>query len=189
MGYEVAQTPYSNDKGKDIILWKDGKKYLVECKKYSAANTIGREPLQKFFAAIIEEGAELGYFVTTSDYKPTAVSYARDIKKIELINCTILTSMMSAVFPERMGASEISIMCGECGDIVLFQNNAAENALCHNGHFVKNDFDFAMLSGKYLTDAKRCKKCGRKMRIVTGYRGKFLGCRGYPNCRSTQKYE
>lgn len=31
LGYSVKQTPFSNDKGKDAILIKDGQKFIVEC--------------------------------------------------------------------------------------------------------------------------------------------------------------
>ncbi len=42
LGYEVIQTPFSNDGGKDAIARKDGKKYLIECKRYAPGNSIGR---------------------------------------------------------------------------------------------------------------------------------------------------
>jgi len=65
LGYEVSQTPYSNDRGKDAILFKGGDKYLVECKKYGHKNRVGRPHLQKFYAAIQEEEAVRGFFITT----------------------------------------------------------------------------------------------------------------------------
>jgi hypothetical protein len=34
MGFAVQQTPKVNDRGRDAILIKDGKKFLLECKKY-----------------------------------------------------------------------------------------------------------------------------------------------------------
>ncbi|HEY7530307.1 MAG TPA: type I DNA topoisomerase [Gemmatimonadota bacterium] len=39
--------------------------------------------------------------------------------------------------------------------------------------------------GVFSTD-KRCEKCGRPMIIKWTKRGPFLGCSGYPECRSTQ---
>src|SRR5579871_4525146 len=46
LGYRVEQTPYSNDGGKDAIAYKDGKKHLIECKRYAPNRSIGRRDLQ-----------------------------------------------------------------------------------------------------------------------------------------------
>lgn len=73
LGYEVTQTPYSNDRGKDAIAWKDGKKYLIECKHYEAANVIGRRDLQIFVAAMKEENAEAGFYINTGRFAKTAI--------------------------------------------------------------------------------------------------------------------
>lgn len=45
LGYDVKQTPYTNDQGKDAIIFKDGKKSLIECKRYSPENKVGRPML------------------------------------------------------------------------------------------------------------------------------------------------
>jgi hypothetical protein len=34
LGYSVEQTPYSNDYGRDAIMMRDGRKALLECKRY-----------------------------------------------------------------------------------------------------------------------------------------------------------
>jgi restriction system protein len=70
----VKQTPYSSDGGKDAIAMKDGKKVLIECKRYEK-DLIGRPALQKFYAAIMEEKAAKGIFVTTSGFARTALEY------------------------------------------------------------------------------------------------------------------
>jgi restriction system protein len=189
LGYSVKQTPYSNDKGKDIILKRDGKKYLVECKRYDFANTIGREHLQKFFAAIVEEKAEKGFFVTTSDYKSTAIQYAKDIGKIELVNGSKLVLMMREVYPSQFESNLVSIMCRECGDVVSFAfGSGGSDKACSRGHLVRNDFDEEVLSPKYLTHAKYCVKCGKPMRLVNWKGKQFWGCSGYPRCRSYQRH-
>jgi restriction system protein len=189
LGYDVKQTPYSNDKGKDIILKKDGRKYLVECKRYHFENTIGREALQKFFAAIIEEKAEKGFFVTTSDFKSTSIKYANDIKKIDLINGNKLILMMREIYPENYNSNLVKIMCKECGDIVnfTFKNNDTSKS-CKNGHSVQNDFDAEILSPKYLTNYKYCVKCGKPMKLVNWKKKYFWGCSNYPRCSSYQRY-
>ncbi|MHB8580661.1 MAG: restriction endonuclease [Ignavibacteriaceae bacterium] len=189
LGYEVKQTPYSNDRGKDIILKKNNTKYLVECKRYGLENTIGREILQKFFAAIIEEKAEKGFVVTTSDFKSTAIKYAQDIGKIELINGSRLVLMMRDLYPENFDSNIVKIMCGKCGEVVNFSfNESANNKQCKNGHIVSYDFDKEILSPEYLTYNKYCVKCGKPMKLVSYRYKKFWGCSDYPRCKSYQKF-
>jgi HJR/Mrr/RecB family endonuclease len=188
LGYLVKQTPYSNDRGKDIILKIDNKKYLVECKKYNFQYTIGREALQKFFAAIIEENADKGFFITTSDFKSTAVQYAKDIKKIELINGNQLIAIMREVYPDNYSLNIIKAMCKECGDVVEFSlNDGDKEKSCKNGHKVINDFDTKALSLKYLSGDKFCIKCGKPMKLVNWKGKRFWGCSDYPRCRSYQR--
>ena len=62
LGYSVEQTPYVNDQGRDAILHKDGSKFLVECKRYKAHNTVGRPEIQKFHSAVMVENATKGFF-------------------------------------------------------------------------------------------------------------------------------
>jgi hypothetical protein len=61
LGYDVQQTPYSNDYGRDAILRKDGEKHVVQCKRYSKANTVGRPELQNFHGVIRDEKAVSGF--------------------------------------------------------------------------------------------------------------------------------
>lgn len=137
-GYKATQTPYSNDMGKDIILEKKGEKYLVECKRYNKANTIGRPPLQKFYAAIIEEQAICGFFITTSDFNNNAISYAID-KNIRLINGKELLSLMQGVYPNPSKHGQI--MCKQCGNVIEFRYwQDVHQKNCSNGHIVINPF-------------------------------------------------
>lgn len=46
----------------------------------------------------------------------------------------------------------------------------------------------AILKNKKGNTINICPKCGGYMRIVRGWRGPFLGCSNYPNCRSTRNY-
>ncbi len=68
LGYFVNMTPASNDRGKDAIMYLEGYKYLLECKKYGDGKLVGRPELMKFFAAMHEEGAKGGFVVTTGKF-------------------------------------------------------------------------------------------------------------------------
>ena len=110
-GFKVTQTPYTNDRGKDAIMEKDNKKYVLECKHYSKDSSIGRPHLQKFFAAMHEEKAEKGYFITTCFFADTAIEYAKN-NNIELIDLTKLKFMINEKFPNNKNNNHlVLVMC------------------------------------------------------------------------------
>lgn len=119
LGYKAQTTPYSNDHGKDGIAYKDGKKYLIECKRYGSNNKPGRPDLQKFYAAICEENADGGYFITTSSFPNTVSEYEYVInKKISLINGIELVKIFNEAYPDN--DEEYKVMCFTCGRIITF---------------------------------------------------------------------
>jgi len=46
----------------------------------------------------------------------------------------------------------------------------------------------AILKDKKGSTINICPKCGGYMKIVKGWKGSFLGCSNYPNCRSARDY-
>jgi restriction system protein len=187
LGYEVKQTPMSNDFGRDAILTKEGKKHLVECKRYSAEMLIGRPALQKFYAAIIGDKADGGFFITTSNFAHTAVKYAQETN-ITCIDGKALSVLMLQAYPST-NESLYSMLCHECGDKVAFDLNSFEKeTICRNNHQITNDVDVELMTPNLVMGIPTCPRCGKKMRIVSGYRGTFWGCSGYPKCLSTKPF-
>ena len=188
LGYSVKQTPYSSDGGKDAIAMKDGTKVLIECKRYEK-DLIGRPALQKFYAAVMEEKADKGIFVTTSGFARTALDYEFvGSNLIELIDGTTLAHMMIRAFPESSDSEKYAVMCLQCGSRVMFDLLAGEShKMCPNNHPVNNDLRSGMLSLKLVSGKLYCDKCGREMLRVHGRRGDFWGCSGYPKCRSIMR--
>lgn len=150
LGYKVKQTPYSNDGGKDIVLFNENHKYLVECKRFDIANKVGRGMLMKFNAAISEERAKMGFFVTTSYFSQPAIQYANKFEKIKLIDGDALVELMNKAYPENFNFNKISVMCKECGDVVSFTLNSGESTkICKNGHVVNNLIEFPQTGISY----------------------------------------
>jgi restriction system protein len=119
LGYKAQITPYSNDHGKDGIAHKDGKKYLIECKRYGINKKPGRPDLQKFYAAICEENADGGYFITTSTFPDTARKYEYvESNKIILINGLELVKIINDAYPDNN--ETYTAMCLACGKINTF---------------------------------------------------------------------
>jgi restriction system protein len=186
-GYEVERTPMSNDFGRDLILKKDGKKTFVECKRYDRDTPIGRRHLQLFYGVIVNMHADAWIFVTTSRFANTAVNFAGETG-IKLIDGYELAALMAQAFPGEGNPDEYRAMCRECGEIVLFNlRESVEEISCKNSHMVKNDSPDS-LKIKLIAEVPSCEKCGSKMRLVNGRRGKFWGCSNYPKCRSTMRF-
>lgn len=85
-GHPTGMTPRSNDFGVDgYVLHPDGV-IVVQCKRYSADNPVGRPAIQQFKGVIEEQRAFKGYFVTTSRFTGEAVESAAQSSRIVLIN-------------------------------------------------------------------------------------------------------
>ena len=91
-GYVVHQTKRTNDGGKDLVMFKGGVTYYVECKKYAKGNTIGRPLIQKLVGACHPAGAK-GIFVTTSKFTQGAITEARR-SNIDLIDGQAFIKML-----------------------------------------------------------------------------------------------
>jgi hypothetical protein len=199
LGYEVKQTPYSNDRGKDAIAVKDGKKYLIECKRYAADGQIGRRDLQIFFAAMKEENAEAGFYINTGRFAKTAIEYAAK-NQIELYDAKRFQILVNTAFPVIEEISSAKVMCLECGDVIaVVIGELPTTGFCANGHGVTNDITVQRLmtapytrlpsmSGPPKLSDALCERCHAEMRVVNGRRGKFWGCSEYPRCRFTRPY-
>ena len=185
IGYSVVQTPYSNDGGKDAIAEKDGKRYLIECKRYGVDRAVGRPEVQKFSAAVVEERASKGIFVTTGRFTETAVASAKK-HAIELIDGPALVNLVRGAFVDDLSEEYHRVMCGECGETLLFPVGIAE-MMCSNGHVVTDDLCSFSETSSLPPEKRTCPVCRKPMRIVLGRKGKFWGCTGYPGCRYTEE--
>jgi hypothetical protein len=188
LGYSIQQTPYVSDHGKDAIAQKDGRKYVIECKRYGKDKSIGRPMLQKLFATMNEEKADGGFFVSTGQFTNTAIDYAKEYN-IKLIDVDQLSLMMQQAFPEKNSIDLIKVMCLQCGVTVEFSLRKHEiEKTCIRGHKVINDFTMDDLTPRSISGKKYCDRCGKEMRVIQGRRGKFWGCIGYPICRNTKEF-
>lgn len=187
LGYKVTHTPKSNDKGKDLILTKKGQKILVECKRYAVSNKIGRPELQKFYAAIIEEKADFGFFVTSSDFTSTSESYVKDINnQIKLINGMELIDLMKYNFPNDGEDEKFTLKCRYCGENVKFGYPFESIIKCSNNHKISTSAKLIQtrLFREEKTIAPKCPNCQAAMerRRSKRFKSVFWGCTNYPNC-------
>jgi hypothetical protein len=190
-GYKVEQTPYTNDYGRDAIMFRDGLKFLLECKCYAEDVFSGREDLQKFHSAIVTDKAVAGFFVTTGRATKGAIEFADRVSIQVISGDSLLQSYFKSVGGATTPPTYTSI-CQECGETVKHSLGSGSLARCSHGHSVFQTISFEdVIALKPPRDATipKCPKCSSPMRLVKGKRGKFWGCSRYPTCHSTLPYQ
>jgi restriction system protein len=94
-GGEVKVTQASRDGGVDAIAFDPdpirGGKIVIQAKRYS--NTVGVAAVRDLYGTVMNEGANKGILVTTSDYGPDAYTFANG-KPLVLLNGANLLHML-----------------------------------------------------------------------------------------------
>lgn len=104
MGYPDAQVVGAaaqhtqGDRGIDLRA-NDGR-LIVQCKCYQPGKNISVDSIRAFYGALHDHHADLGWFVTTSDYTTQAREFARD-KPLELLTYDTLCQKQAAFQQQR----------------------------------------------------------------------------------------
>ena len=76
-GYSVINVKYVGDAGRDLIIEKNKKRILIECKFHKGS--VGRPTIQKLHSAVVvDRKADQGYVVTTGRFSQQAVDYVKN---------------------------------------------------------------------------------------------------------------
>ena len=185
-GYSVEQTPYVKDHGRDAILKKNGQKFLLECKKYGEGGLSGRRDLQIFFAAMTDDSATYGHFVSTGAFTKDAIDFAA-AHRIELIDGAKLLRYMFDSKPLSSDDDKYKSMCEICGKTVFHRLRAPQPVKCTDGHEVSPTLDIGQVLSS--SGAAPICHCGAPMRLVHWKRRRFWGCTRYPHCRQTRNWQ
>ncbi len=86
-GHPVGVTPRSNDFGVDGFVTHPDGLLIVQCKRNSEQNKVGRPVVQQFKGVVEEQRALWGYIVTTSRFTTEAKESANLSDKIILVDC------------------------------------------------------------------------------------------------------
>lgn len=84
-GFTVTETGGNGpDGGIDLVLHKDGEKYLVQCKQWRSLK-VGVAVIREFFGVMVAQGAVGGFVVTSGAFTAEAKSFAsgRGIRLVE----------------------------------------------------------------------------------------------------------
>jgi restriction system protein len=84
-GLEAWATRKSNDFGADGFAVHPDGLIVVQCKRNSPANKVGRPTIQQFKGVVEEQNAHRGYIITTSTFTEDAIESAALASKIELV--------------------------------------------------------------------------------------------------------
>jgi HJR/Mrr/RecB family endonuclease len=188
LGYRVNQTKKTNDQGRDAIMHKSGKKYLLECKRYDFQRSSGRPEIQKFHSAIVHDDAAGGFFVTTGKFTDTAVLFAHG-KEIELIDGDKIRHLFMDAHKNSYNDDTYLCMCRKCGVKVTAYLSNESAITCPNGHnfgpeIRKKDVFVPRITNRII---KKCPECNSAMKKVKGPYGYFYGCIKYPKCKGKSK--
>src|SRR5205823_1661607 len=96
----------------DLILTKGKTKLLVQCKHYRSSWVYER-PLREFLGVIDNARADGGIFVSCGVFDETAVEYAKNNPRLQLVAGEELREMINRSVERRLGGRAYS--CPKCG--------------------------------------------------------------------------
>ena len=130
-GYRVLETGGGGaDGGVDLVLNRDGEKYLVQCKQWRAFR-VGVDVVRELYGVMAAKGATGGFVVTSGRFTDEARDFAngRNIELVDGVRLSALlrqateTSSLDADKSEgrasRQGATAASLSCPICAKAMV----------------------------------------------------------------------
>lgn len=119
-GYEVIERGgHAPDGGVDLELLKDGRKAIVQCKRWNSSQ-VGVSPVREAYGVMIAEGAQECVFVSSGKFTRDAARFAIG-KPIQLIDGKALLDLIKDLkapqFPRIIPEPETDAVptCPDCG--------------------------------------------------------------------------
>jgi restriction system protein len=85
LGYKVELAGGPHDGGIDVVAFKNGEKYYIQCKKFITSE-VGVHDVRDFYGAINSGQAKRGFLITTNKFTLDAEKFAEGDVKIELVD-------------------------------------------------------------------------------------------------------
>lgn len=152
----MKQTPFVKDGAVDAFLWKDGKEFLLECKRYSDGVLAGQRDIRMLHSAINENNANGGYFVTTGRFTKDALRFASSVR-IAPVDQDALLRLMFESMAAATNDDLYRSMCRQCGSTVRHKLHDPRAQQCANGHRVSPALDIASVRGRIQKQG--CLRC------------------------------
>lgn len=97
-GYVAEVTSYQKDHGIDIVLYKGGKRFAVQVKKYGLHNPVTEAHVRDFYGSIANLGYTRGYLVTSGRFTREALLWAQP-RALTLVHGAELMERVEGVRP------------------------------------------------------------------------------------------
>ncbi|MEK4351122.1 restriction endonuclease [Paenibacillus sp. FSL R5-0475] len=104
-GYKAEVTQAAGDYGADLVLSKDGKKIVVQAKRYS--KNVGLKAVQEVRGAVSHYGASAAWVVTNRDYTEQAYKLAKS-NNVRLIGREELIEMLLQMREKMTAAKKVN---------------------------------------------------------------------------------
>ena len=113
VGYEVEHVGRAGpDGGRDLVMKKDGKTVLVQCKHYRDS-WVSEVPLRQFLGTLENFRADRGIFVSCGVFDQSAEAFAANNERIELVAGEQLEEMIQAAVAHQLSGRTYA--CRICG--------------------------------------------------------------------------
>ena len=162
MGYRVESTPVSGDQGIDLILRKDGKTTVVQCKSHR--KPVGPAVARELYGSMVASHADSAILACTGGFTRGVEEFVRG-KPIALVSASEIATLGEGVEVEDAAASDLAALGGRADDQ---RDEARDGALIY-------PLPICPMPG-----------CGKTMVLRGGRSGRFWACLGYPRCRGTR---
>ena len=96
MGYQVETTPESGDEGVDLFITKNGRRAVVQCKRYE--NLVGQPVVRDLYGVMLHNQVDHAYLITTGRFSLPAQAWAEG-KFIHLVDGMELCEWIGFVPP------------------------------------------------------------------------------------------
>lgn len=166
-GYTVKELGGNGpDGGVDLVLIKDGRRHLVQCKQWKTY-VVGVDVVRQIFGVMAAEGAASCFVVTSGKFTQAALDFAKG-QKITLIDGPKLMDMIVQV---RRGKTASSSYCHDANASLTRREQSPSPSPVHH--------------------SPSCPVCdGQMIRRKPRHGGHpFWGCSGYPSCRGTRNID
>ena len=99
LGWTVRETRATGDRGVDAYLERDGRKHILQCKRYSSS-PVGAPFVRELIGTIVTEHADGAILVTTSSFSKGAEEVAATQDNVQLIDHSGLRELLKKAFPD-----------------------------------------------------------------------------------------
>ena len=115
LGYQVEYTPTSGDEGVDLVLRKDGRTTVVQCKSYKYP--VGPATARELYGSLMHFGADSAILACTGGFTSGVLDFVKG-KPIELVSSVELALMAdgseNAIANEEQAYVDSSPTCPRC---------------------------------------------------------------------------